>query len=343
MKEEKIFRAMSNIDEDLINEAVDISTIRKRNVVKYVGAASAVLLTAISAAMLLYVYKPLHKKAASETSAVILSVKEKNTEDALKAGADEDLGERTSEKTTDSTIDKQTPAIDEEDESSHMLGFMIRDGKAYYQVINESEYTLDEQIGFAADFAGAYHDLKDGSAVYTVKEDESILVVKFAAGGTATLMLWEEGLQDAMGFCTFHGLRVDRSLMAALLSNDGRAYSVYVTRPDSEDMYEYQYNGRSIGEIRQALEESWKTADGKNNPVEKEYQEALDAFLREKMQTVYAILSTNGIQVEKIGDFRCEAEMTKEQFEALGDAGINLEEYAFCLLSGNYFMDDSEA
>lgn len=240
---------------------------------------------------------------------------------------------------------EQTPVEPpkDEDEGSDMLGFIIKDGKTYMQVFNNTEYTLDEDIGRAGDFKGFYADLEDNSRVYTVKEDSQVLVVKFEAGGSVTLMLWDEYAQDRMGYYHFKGLRVDRSLMAALNSNDGKAYSVYVTRPDSDDMYDYVYNGKTLRQMKEELEESWKTQHGKYNPLDEAYQAALDAFLKEKIKTIYDILAENGIQAELINEVRCEMTVTKEQFEALAAANSYLDEYAFGLCSGGYFVDDPEA
>lgn len=205
-----------------------------------------------------------------------------------------------------------------------------------------TEYTIDQEIGYARYFPGAYSDLDDDSKVYSVKEDERILVVRLASGGTVTLMLSDESEQDRMGYYPYHGLRVDRSLMAALLSGDGKAYSVSVNRPDSDDMYDYVYNGRTLREIKAELDESWKTADAKNNPLEAEYQEALDAFLKEKIKVIYDALIANGIDAEIINGVRCEATMTKEQFEAFADTG-SYDEYAFSLLYGDYLTEDPDA
>ena len=202
---------------------------------------------------------------------------------AAQSGETEQPAASTSEAQTNEQTTVEQPT--DEGEGSDLLGFIITDdGKTYMQVFNNTEYTLDEDIGRAGDFRGYYSDLDDNSRVYTVKEDENILVVKFQAGGSVTLMLREEGLMDSMGYYRFNGLRVDRSLMAALNSNDGKAYSVYVTRPDSEDMYDYVYNGKTLRQMKEELEESWKTEHGKYNPLDEEYQTALDAFLKEKSQ-----------------------------------------------------------
>ncbi len=222
-----------------------------------------------------------------------------------------------------------------------MLGFIITDdGKTYMQVFNNSEYTLDKDIGRAGDFRGCYSDLDDNSRVYTVKEDDKILVVKFESGGSVTLMLREEGLQDRMGYYRFNGLRVDQSVMAALSSNDGKAYSVYVTRPDSDDMYDYVYNGKTLRQMKEELNESWKTEHGKYNPLDEEYQAAVHAFLKEKIKAAYDILTAQGIKAELINEVRCEAEMTKKQFEALAASNSLPDEYAFGLVSGGYLTDD---
>ena len=153
-------------------------------------------------------------------------------------------------------------------------------------------------------------------------------------------MLREEGLQDRMGYYRFTGLRVDQSVMAALSSNDGKAYSVYVTRPDSDDMYDYVYNGKTLRQMKEELDESWKTEHGKYNPLDEEYQAAVHAFLKEKIKAAYDILTAQGIKAELINEVRCEAEMTKEQFEVLAASNSLPDEYAFGLSSGEYLTDD---
>ena len=251
--------------------------------------------------------------------------------------------------TSETQADEKTPVEQptDEGEGSDMLGFIITDdGKTYIQVFNNTEYTIDKDIGRAGDLRGYYNGLVDNSRVYTVKEDDRILVVKLENGGSVTLMLREEGLMDRMGYYRFNGLRVDSSLIAALSSNDGKAYSVYVTRPDSEDMYDYVYNGKTLSQIKEELEESWKTEHGKYNPFDEEYQAALNAFLKEKISFIYNELTANGIKAELINGVRCKAEMTKEQFEALASLSADngyLDEYAFGLSSGGYFVDDPEA
>ncbi len=230
------------------------------------------------------------------------------------------------------------PPVGEED--SDMAGFLIKDGQTYMQVFNQTEYTLDQDIGRVGDFAGYYSGREDNSRVYTVKEDDKILVVQFEAGGSVTLMLWEEYAVDRMGYYFYHGLRVDRSLMAALSSGDSKTYSVYATRPDSDDMYDYEYNGKTIREIKAALEESWKTEHGKYNPLEEEYQAALHAFLKEKIRYIYELLISKGIKAELINEVRCEIEVTKKQFDAFADSTAYLDEFAFGLSSGGYFIDE---
>ncbi len=162
----------------------------------------------------------------------------------------------TSEVQTGEQTSTVIPATEEE--RCDILGSVEWNGKTYMQVFNKSPYTLDKDIGRAGDFKGAYHNLNDNSRIYTVKEDENILVVKFENGGSVTLMLLDYDIQDSMGYYRFNGLRVDRSLMAALNFTDGKAYSVYVTRPDSDDMNSYAYNGKTIGDLRTELTETMK-------------------------------------------------------------------------------------
>jgi len=402
MKDNKLFSAMSNIDEELIDEAINAS--KKLPVFRITAAAAAIVFIALAATVLVNINKHPNMIAEQKTSTVHASEKADNTMPESKEQKNESIdsslngdnstkapdtqpsntektkaegnsgsveqptentttvqtgeteqpdvstpseqtikNEQPATNTSETQTSEQTPVEPPIDEGSDMLGFIIKDGKTYMQVFNKTEYTLDEDIGRAGDFKGFYADLDDNSRVYTVKEDDKILIVKFEAGGSVTLMLWNEDVQDRMGYYRFNGLRVDRSLMAALSSNDGKAYSVYVTRPDSDDMYDYVYNGKTLRQMKEELEESWKTEHGKYNPLDEEYQAALHVFLKEKIKAVYDILTENGIQAELINEVRCEMTMTKEQFEAIAASGSISDEYAFGLSSGGYFVDDPEA
>lgn len=319
----KLYSAIGHIDEKLIDEAIHTHKTKQFPVKAVSAVAAALAIAAVSAAFLIRGGGQPEQAAAPNSA-------------AADTAAPSDANE------PPATEPKTTPTSGDEEEISDMLGFIIKDEKVYYQVFYDAEYIIDQEIGFARDFPGAYRDLDDDSKVYSVKEDERILVVKFASGGSVTLMQSDEVSQDRLGYYRFHGLRVDRSLMAALLSCDGNAYAVYVSRPDSEDMYDYIYHGRTLRELKDALDASWKTADAKNNPLEAEYQEALDAFLKEKIAVICGALTANGIDAEIINGVRCEATVTKEQLEAFANTG-SYDEYAFSLLSGNYLTDDPEA
>ena len=331
MKENPLFSAMGQLDDELIDEAVNCPKRKRKSVITITAIAAALVLAAVSTAFLLNRSRqPEPTDAASPTAAV-------------SAPTPAPSAPTTPSGKTEPRIDETgTPSGLGSDEESDMLGFIIKDGKTYMQVFNDTEYTIDQEIGFARDFPGYYSDRENDSKVYTVKEDDRILLIRFAAGGSVTLMLMDESAQDHLGYYRFHGLRVDRSLMAALLSNDGKAYSVSVSRPDSDDMYDFVYNGKTLRERKAELDESWKTEHGKTNPLDAEYQAALDAFLTEKIAAIYEILIANGIDAEIINGVRCEMTVTKEQLEALAETG-SYDEYAFGLLSGGYFSDDPEA
>ncbi len=364
MKDNKLFAAMSHLDEKLVEEALQIPQKKRHTVLKVTATAAAFALIAVSAALLVSVSQhpdviaepkvsPAPTSENAEKTSSVVSEQPHQTASSEQNSQTVSTGTptipHTSKTPPANTPDPQTSVATPvqlpvtEDESSDQLGFIIRDGQTYMQVFTDTQYTLNEVIGAADDFPGSYRDLHDDSKIYTVKEDNKILVVKLANGGSVNLMLWEDVGVDHMGYYLFHGLRVDRSLMAALSSNDGKTYSVSVTRPDSDDMYDYEYNGRTLREIRDALHESWKTEHGKYNPLEEEYQTALDAFLQEKVAYIYNILVANGIQAEVFNGVRCEAKMTKEQFEALAATNSYLDEYAFGLLSMGYFTEDPDA
>lgn len=340
MKNNKLLDAMGHLDETLVNEALTTPHKKKFPVGILTAAAAAVVLMALSAGLIVNVNKRTDQIIAPSTPVQSSeNVKESTAKEAP-----------TSEKTESPVSSLQTSKAEEisqasvpspkgDEEESDMLGFLIRDGKTYMQILSDAAYTKDQDIGRAGEFQGYYHELDDNSRVYTVKEDDRILVIEFEHGGSVTLMLWEED----SGEYPFHGLRVDRSLMAALASNDGKAYSIYVTRPDSEDMYDFEYNGKTLRTMKAELEESWKTQHGKHNPLEVEYQAALDAFLRGKIRKIYDIMVENGIRAELINGVRCDTEMTKSQLEAFAAANSHLDEYLFCLSSGNYGMDDRNA
>ena len=328
MNDNKLYSAVGHIDEKLIDEAIHTKTIKRFPVRAVSAVAAALVIAAASAAFLIRGGGQPEQAAAPNSAAADTAA----PSDATEPPAND-------EEENDNVLDL---AVNDKAGNSDMLGFIIKDEKVYYQVFYDAEYIIDQEIGFARDFPGAYRDLDDDSKVYSVKEDERILVVKFASGGSITLMQSDEAFQDRLGYYRFHGLRVDRSLMAALLSGDGEAYAVYVSRPDSEDMYDYIYHGRTLRELKDALDASWKTADAKNNPLEQEYQEALDAFLTEKIHKICGALTASGIDAEIINGVRCEATVTKEQLEAFANTG-SYDEYAFGLSRGNYLTDDPEA
>ena len=363
MKSNKLFNAMSNIDEELINQAVNAPQKKSLPVFRITAIAAALVFIALSAVVLVNMNKQTDMVTEPNSTEVKKS-ENKDTDTAETKGQQDESSsivftghysvpsdhseENKPSQASSADPAESTPAFqasitagDEEDHSD-MLGFIITDdGKTYMQVFNNTEYTLDRDIGRAGDFKGCYSDLDDNSRVYTVKEDENILVVKFENGGSVTLMLRDENVQDRMGYYRFNGLRVDQSVMAALSSNDGKEYSVYVTRPDSDDMYDYVYNGKTLRQMKEELDESWKTEHGKYNPLDEEYQAAVHAFLKEKIKAAYDILTAQGIKAELINEVRCEAEMTKEQFEALAASNTLPDEYAFGLLSVGYLDDEA--
>ena len=267
MKENKLFSAIGNIDEELIDEAVNISKNRRKPFVKFVTAAAVFVFVALSAVILANVNKQPNIISEPETSE-----KTDNTESVV----DSNSNVSSSKPKQTSTIPQETQTSEqivtnpstEQNDVSHRVVYIIKDGKTYMQVFNETQYTLDKEIGLLSDFegyymfnetkytfdeidlAGDYYNGLDGNGkVYTVKEDKNILVVKLADGNSVNLMAVEEN----NGYYLFNGLRVSPSLKAALSSNDGKVYSVDVTRPDSDDMYSFEYNGRTLGEIKTEL------------------------------------------------------------------------------------------
>lgn len=306
MKDNELFSAMGNIDEELIDEALNVTKKKKLPVFRITTAAAAFVFIVLAATVLVNINKQPNMIAESHTSNVQTSEKTDNTKPESKEQKNEssvyalsgDNSTKASdsqpnktekpkaegnsgsvEHPTESTLaaqngetkqpvtstfevepSKQTSTVipATEEDRCDILGSVEWNGKTYMQVFNKTQYTLDKDIGRAGDFKGAYHNLDDNSRVYTVKEDDKILVVKFENGGSVTLMLLEEDIEDSMGYYHFNGLRIDRSLMAALNSNDGKAYSVYVTRPDSDDMNDYVYNGRTIGSIKNEMNEAMK-------------------------------------------------------------------------------------
>lgn len=250
MKENKLFSAIGNIDEELIDEAVNVSKNRRKPFVKFVTAAAVLVFVALSAVILVNVNKQPNIISEPETS---------EKADNTKSVVDGNLNVSSSKPEQTSNIPQETQTSEqivtnpstEQNDVSHRVVYIIKDGKTYMQVFNETQYTLDKEIGLLSDFEGCYKTPDDDSKVYTVKEDKNILVVKLADGNSVNLMAAEEN----NGYYLFNGLRVSPSLKAALSSNDGKVYSVDVTRPDSDDMYSFEYNGRTLGEIKTEYDE----------------------------------------------------------------------------------------
>lgn len=289
MKENKLFSAIGNIDEKLIDEAVNVSKNRRKPFVKFVTAAAVFVFVALSAVILANVNKQPNIIAEPETSEktdnaksdqIIMDKdsKKSETEESSKSTVDGNSNVSSSKPEQTSTIPQETQTSEqivtnpstEQNDVSHRVVYIIKDGKTYMQVFNETQYTLDKEIGLLSDFegyymfneekftfddidlAGDYYNGLDGNVkVYTVKEDKNILVVKLTDGNSVNLMAVEEN----NGYYLFNGLRVSPSLKAALSSNDGKVYSVDVTRPDSDDMYSFEYNGRTLGEIKTEYDE----------------------------------------------------------------------------------------
>lgn len=341
MKDNRLFSAMSDIDDNLIEEAIKVPAPKKLPVRMLAAVAAALAVAAVSAVVLVNVSHRQNVVVDTSDSAAgqnqAAESKPSEAKEQTRQSSEAVITEASGALPSDSS-QPETSRPSGEDESD-LLGFIIKDGRTYMQVILDADFTPDKVIGLTSDFAGLYHDLDDGSKVYSVKEDDKILIVEFAAGGRVTLMLWEP---ETDGYFRFAGLRIDARLNAALMSNDGRAYSVYVNRPDSDDMYDYVYNGKTLREIKAAFDESQKTEHGKYNPLEEEYQAALHAFLKEKIHRIYEILIQNGIKAELINDVRCEAQMTKEQLKQLAVSG-SYDEYAFCLNESGYLIDDPGA
>ena len=65
-----------------------------------------------------------------------------------------------------------------------------------------------------------------------------------------------------------------------------------------------------------------------------------DYYLACEKYYIYELLISKGIKAELINEVRCEAEMTKEQFEVLAASNSLPDEYAFGLSSGEYLTDD---
>lgn len=382
MKENKLFSAIGNIDEELIDEAVNVSKNRRKPFVKFAAAAAVLVFVALSAVILANVNKPPNIISKPETS--------EKTDNAQSA-VDGNSNVSSSKPEQTSTIPQETqtseqiitnPSTEQNDVSRRVVYiYIIENGKKYMQVFNETQYTLDKEIGLLSDFEGCYKTPDDDSKVYTVKEDKNILVVKLADGNSVNLMAVEEN----NGYYLFNGLRVSPSLKAALSSNDGKVYSVDVTRPDSDDMYSFEYNGKTLGEIKneydeceitclilqwisgqvtdemflsgrddnfldkaKTVKENYRISGTDEYDTEKakedslaygikskelyyECQKAFYTFRMERITNIYNILTENGVKAEIISEINCKAEMTKEQFEALGTANPYLDEYAFRL------------
>ena len=424
----KLFNALSNIDEELINEAVNAPKNKRLPLIKFTSAAAVLIFAVLSAVVLVNISKQTDIIEESEASCVQTSEKEENTTAGTKGNSDEGSGmiftghysvpesdkysetdteppmqastadqpsAETSGQPIENTSDAQvssavsdTHSQSEEGETCEILGVIEWNGKTYTQIITTKEYTIEEEIGLARNFGGSYTSLDDESKVYTVKEDSNIIALVFDAGGTIYLSKIQQGVVD--GYYILNGLKVDAALGTALSSNDGKAYRIYITRPDSNGMYNYEYNGRTLNDIELEMYEcqkmngilQWLSGQIKDDvffsgrddkfieeakAVRKNYringtdkydmekakedalsygikckllynesQDARESFLKEKIKNIYDILTAQGIKAELVNEVRCEAEITKEQFEALAASNSNLDEYAFCMTSGYY-------
>ncbi len=151
-------------------------------------------------------------------------------------------------------------------------------------------------------------------------------------------MLWDDVVQDSMGYYRFNGLRVDRSLMAALNSNDGKAYSVYVTRPDSDDMNDYAYNGKTIGSIKSEMNEAmkqmairlWITGESDGQKLVSAWGEDFMAEA-EKIKEEYRIAGTDSYDIAKADEDACSFDRKyDEAYKALQES---LDAFSRCHIS----------
>lgn len=270
MKDNKLYHAMNYLEDELVNEALQPPVHRRFPLVKLTAAAAVLAVAALSAAVLVNLRQQperiigqtsVPEAPAAQTSS---SATPSNTEpsqtpappDTEPSPTELPVTDTPSTEPTDPSANTSSPTDENESHSdSDILGFIIKDGKTYMPVFPSVQYTPDRAVGYARDFKGTYSDMEDDSMVYTVKEDNEVLLLSFANGGSVTLLLWEP---EPDGYFRFNGLRVDAGLKAALSSMDGGDYEVYVTRPDSESMYRFTYNGRTIGDIKAEMTSTQK-------------------------------------------------------------------------------------
>lgn len=95
----------------------------------------------------------------------------------------------------DNNVPEQTPANGTVDNSSDMLGLIVRDGKFYIQDVdaNVATYSQGAYLGKASDYEGYYKFSIDGD-LYQSAEDETILLVFLENG--AVVVLKENMLAD---------------------------------------------------------------------------------------------------------------------------------------------------
>ena len=156
---------MGNIDEELIDEALNAPKKKKLPVFRITAAAAALVFIALAATVLVNINKQPNMTAESNTSNVQTSEKADETTLTEQTSKTEQSTASTpaaqTSKTEQSTASaSEAPASEQpadENEGSDMLGFLVTDdGKSYMQVFNSTEYTLDKDIGRAGDFRGYY-------------------------------------------------------------------------------------------------------------------------------------------------------------------------------------------
>ena len=170
MKDNKLFSAMSHIDEELINEAVNASKTKKLPVFRITAAAAALVFIALAATVLVNINKQPDSMTDSKASHVQTSEKSDSTKPASEEQKDKETA--TAQTSENEPPAESTPAVQpseteqpivsipeaqtseqppveppkNEDEGSDMLGFIITDdGKTYMQVFYSTEYTLDKE------------------------------------------------------------------------------------------------------------------------------------------------------------------------------------------------------
>lgn len=182
MKNDKLTLAIGEIDADLIERADENRAIEKRTRRVYIkwGAAAAAALTVTA---LILSVGAFNKKAPDNVPDIPESTATNVPDEGNKTGGETVYNSANVPETTDNA--------DTERNIGDKIGIIVVGGEKYIQVGTGADhgYTLAEKLGTASSFEGTYKsgDLYVDGDVYSVYEDENVLVIVLNNGGEVIL------------------------------------------------------------------------------------------------------------------------------------------------------------